>query len=231
MADNDEFASGYDDEAQRYKWYGPEILFGLMYEFVEPAQTLLDIGIGTGLCSIPFHKAGLTIFGIDRSEEMLARCRLKEFTHELIRHDVRKTPLPYQARSFDHIISGGVFQMLLDLGELFADISRLIKDLGSFGFTYQEYTPGSAEGFTPFRDGDVAEGIDADTGTKIYRHRESYVMDLLFNNGFIVWKTQEFVANIHPTTGTKHQLTAVVAQKRGDRVEQPDILDELLGEK
>ena len=66
-----EFAEGYDKQSLKYGWLGPEILFGLSYEYLNPGNTMLDIGIGTGLSSIPFHKAGLKIFGVDRSDEML----------------------------------------------------------------------------------------------------------------------------------------------------------------
>lgn len=228
MADQDEFASGYDDQAARYKWYGPDVLFGLMYEFIGEGQSLLDIGIGTGLSSVPFQKAGLTVFGVDGSEDMLAACRLKEIADELIEHDIRDVPLPFPPKSFDHIISLGVLQMLPDLTDLFAEVARLSKDLGTFGFTYQQHIPGANDSFTSIRDDDVAEGIEPDTGLKTYRHRENYVMDLLFNNGFTVWKTQEFVANVHPTAGTKYYSIAVVAQMRGDRVGRSDILDEFL---
>lgn len=227
MTDHDEFASDYDADAARYKWHGPDVLLGLMFEFIEPEQSLLDIGIGTGLSSIPFQKAGLTVFGIDGSKEMLAICNQKEFAHELIQHDIRKVPLPYPDGSFDHVIASGVFHMLPDLTELFADVARLLKDLGTFGFTYGEYVPGTDDRFESVRDDGVAEGVEPDTNTTIYRQSENYIMNLLFDNGFTVWKTQEFVANIHPKTGTKYFQTLVVAQKRGDRVKNPDILDQL----
>ena len=44
-----EFAKQYDDYIQQRNWYRVEIMFGLMFEFLEPKQNLLDIGIGAGL--------------------------------------------------------------------------------------------------------------------------------------------------------------------------------------
>jgi hypothetical protein len=54
-----EDATQYENQAAEIAWHGHEIMFGLMYEFVKPDETLLDIGIGTGLSSFLFHKAGL----------------------------------------------------------------------------------------------------------------------------------------------------------------------------
>jgi hypothetical protein len=56
-------------------------------------------------------------------------------------------------------------------------------------------------------------------------------MNLLFDHGFIVWKTQVFVGSVHPTTGSKNYFTAVVAQKRGDRVKRAGAVDRMLGAK
>lgn len=82
----------YDDAAEASGWYGPEVVFGLSYKFVRPGQTVLDIGIGTGLGSVLFRKAGLKIHGMDNSQQMLDACREKGFT-SLRRHDLGKTPL------------------------------------------------------------------------------------------------------------------------------------------
>ena len=67
----------YDKQAEVSGWFGPEVVFGLAYTHVHPGQTILDIGIGTGLGSVLFRKAGLKIHGMDISPEMLDTCRRK----------------------------------------------------------------------------------------------------------------------------------------------------------
>ena len=47
-------AIGYDNQARKTNWFGPEVVFGLAYEFVKTGESLLDLGIGSGLSSILF---------------------------------------------------------------------------------------------------------------------------------------------------------------------------------
>lgn len=58
---HDKSAAEYDRLAKEQSWFGPKVWFGLCYEFMKPGDSLLDIGIGTGLSSLPLHKAGLQI--------------------------------------------------------------------------------------------------------------------------------------------------------------------------
>ncbi len=48
--------NSYDQEAEATGWFGSEILFGLSFKFVQTRQTILDLGIGTGLSAELFHK-------------------------------------------------------------------------------------------------------------------------------------------------------------------------------
>jgi ubiquinone/menaquinone biosynthesis C-methylase UbiE len=66
---SDDYASDYDESARSMHWHGPEVLFGLMYEYLKKGQSLLDVGIGTGLSARFFYQAGLQIYGVDGSAE------------------------------------------------------------------------------------------------------------------------------------------------------------------
>jgi hypothetical protein len=57
-----EDAAQYESQAAETDWHGHEILFGMMYEFVEPDETLLDIGIGTGLGALLFQSGTASIW-------------------------------------------------------------------------------------------------------------------------------------------------------------------------
>ena len=81
--DPGETAATYDDEAEGTGWLAPEVAFGMTYTYVQPGQSILDIGIGTGLGSVLFQKAGLEVYGMDISPQMLDRllplCRQANF--------------------------------------------------------------------------------------------------------------------------------------------------------
>jgi predicted TPR repeat methyltransferase len=209
---HDESARKYDVLSRQYEWHGPEVVFGLSFELVNAGETLLDIGIGTGLSSIPFHKAGLSIVGIDSSQEMLDVCRAKDFAQELRHYDVRQTPLPYADGEFDHLIACGVFHLLENLDPLFCEARRLVKERGLFAFTFEKHKLGSDYG-SPVRAGQISKRVDEESGTEIFRHSEAYIKRLLADNGFSVLKTVEFVASVHPETGRQVHFRAIAAAK------------------
>lgn len=90
-----QFAQGYDSYIKNCQWYGPDMLFGMMYEYLTPNEQILDLGTGTGLCASLFHKAGLKVFGVDGSEEMLKICKSKNITVELKLADLTKSEIPF----------------------------------------------------------------------------------------------------------------------------------------
>jgi len=129
-----EHADTYDEEAATVNWRGPLLVFGLMADFLRPGQTILDIGIGTGLGSEPFSRAGLRVTGMDISDSMLAVCKKKGLATLLVQHDLTEFPYPFDDRSFDHVISTGVFQFFPDINTIFGEVARVLKDGGCFAF-------------------------------------------------------------------------------------------------
>ncbi len=133
----------YDEEARATGWLGPEIAFGLAYEYIQAGQSILDIGIGTGLGSAPFRKAGLRVYGMDLSQGMLDACRSKGFT-DLTCHDLTTCPYPYPSESMDHVICLGVLQFFSDLSPVFAETARILRKEGLFVFIVGDRTEDEA---------------------------------------------------------------------------------------
>jgi ubiquinone/menaquinone biosynthesis C-methylase UbiE len=208
-----EFAAGYDNQSREYGWFCPEILFGLSYKHIKPGQTLLDIGIGTGLSSELFHKAGLQIYGIDGSEEMLEICESKNIAVELKQHDLLDIPLPFPDASFNHVMVSGVFHLLGDLDPLFAETARLIKDGGIVGFTYDERKPGDPDGYIDFGINGISEKVNEKSGVKSYRHGDSYIEGLHQTYGFVLLKKLEFLAFRASPWDKEKFFQACIAQK------------------
>ncbi len=42
---NNEFASRYDGLVKKQNWYGSEVLFGMIFEYIQMKDKILDIGI------------------------------------------------------------------------------------------------------------------------------------------------------------------------------------------
>jgi len=205
-------AREYDNQARTTNWYGPKAVFGLVYEFVKPGDALLDLGIGSGLSSIPFHRAGLQVYGLDGSSEVLEVCRAKGFATDLQEHDLREMPLPYRAAFFDLVISVAVLNSFQDLRSLFAEVARVLKPGGVFAFTVEVQKPGQEECYAINRV-EVAEKPKEETAVMLYRHNEAYIFQILGQNGFELQKSLEFVAFKYPAENKDIFFKAYVARK------------------
>jgi predicted TPR repeat methyltransferase len=102
-------ADRYDEAANTVEWKGPSLVFGLMADRIWPGLTVLDIGIGTGLGSEPFFRAGLRVFGMDINSSMLEVCKKKEIATLLLRHELAQFPYPFSDRMVDHVIRSASF--------------------------------------------------------------------------------------------------------------------------
>jgi SAM-dependent methyltransferase len=202
----------YDRQAGETNWLGPEVILGLVYEYVKPGERLLDLGIGSGLSSIQFHQAGLKIYGLDGSADVLEVCRAKGFAVDLRQHDLRDLPLPYASESFDHVISVAVLNSFDDLGPLFNEIGRIVKAPGLFAFTVEEQKPGQEDRYAINRV-EVDELPNPDTAVVLYRHRSETIIWLLEQNGFIPTKALEFLAFEYPAESRAVFFKAFVANK------------------
>ncbi len=187
---HDRWAYEYDQQASICQWHGPEVLFGMSFEFLKPHDRFLDIGIGTGLSSLPFVKAGLDVFGIDGSSEMLKVCRAKGIVKELKQVDIAQTPWPYAAGFFHHIIACGVLHFFGNLEPFFREVARLIAPEGSFGFTCQVQSSEAAEGKIHRLHNEYSTMISE--GIAIFIHNRSYIENLLNVTGFEKLKELKF---------------------------------------
>ncbi len=132
---HDAYAAEYDSQVRAYDCYLADALFGMCYEYLQPGERLLDAGIGSGLSSILFAKAGLIVYGMDFSPVMLELCRAKGFAAELKEHDLLQTPWPYPAGAFDGMVCCGVLHFLPDLEVIFSEAKRTLRKDGLFAFT------------------------------------------------------------------------------------------------
>ena len=199
----------YDDEARATGWHGPAVVFGLAFKYIEPGQTILDLGIGTGLGSELFEKAGLRVVGVDVSEEMLDICRKKGFATRLVLHDLTTTPYPFDDNSCDHAVSTGVFQFFRNLEPVFKETRRIVRPGGIFVFVAGDRR----------KDESAEVVVDADhTGTgfpvTMFRHDFREVAGWLGNSGFFLIDTLEFTVWMDRERVKRFPARAYIARKK-----------------
>jgi predicted TPR repeat methyltransferase len=183
---NDVMAAAYDDEAEACGWFGPEVAFGLAYTHVQPGQSILDIGIGTGLGSVLFRKAGLNVYGMDISPKMLDACRSKGFT-ALQLHDLGKPPYPYDSESMDHAVCTGVLNFFSDLSPVFKETVRILGKGGLFAFVVGDRVEGEAH--------EVKVGPEhrkSERTVMMYRHSPEQIDSWLERHGFKLVRSLAF---------------------------------------
>lgn len=205
-------ADAYDEQARITNWYGAEVVFGLAYEFMQHGHSLLDLGIGSGLSSILFHKAGVRVYGLDGSTEILRICAAKGFVSELKRHDLRDLPLPYASHFCNHIVSVAVLNSFKDLDALFHEIARIMKGHGIFAFTVEDQQPGQEDNYAINR-ADLSKKAKVETAVTLFRHGDGYIFKLLEQSGFVLLKSLEFLAFKYPAENRDVFFKAYVAQK------------------
>ena len=204
-----EQAGLYDDAAQKTGWQGPSLVFDLLSRYTRPGQTLLDIGIGTGLGSEPFSHAGLHVRGMDLSESMLEICRRKGFAERLVRHDLAATPYPFGDASIDHIISTGVFQFFSDLDSVFSEVGRILPGGGMFAFITGDRSPEENP--------DIIAGPEqtgTDESVTLFLHTPEQVACWLEKNGFRLESSEQFTIWMDERHTKELPARAYLAQKR-----------------
>jgi ubiquinone/menaquinone biosynthesis C-methylase UbiE len=137
---------GWDEYAPFYDWenaqtYGRrDIPFWRRLAVASPGP-VLELGSGTGRVTFPLARDGVSIVGIDRSEQMLARAatrrrrmRRRASIH-LVRGDIRHLPFP--ERTFPLVIAPyGILQSLLrerDLAATLGAVARVMPEGATFG--------------------------------------------------------------------------------------------------
>jgi ubiquinone/menaquinone biosynthesis C-methylase UbiE len=164
---------GWDAYAPFYDWENARTLGRRDVPFwrrvaLEADGPVLELGCGTGRISLPLARAGVTLVGVDRSAEMLARAArrtaprkripdpesrqiptAKSRVPSFVRADIRT--LPFAAHAFRTVLAPyGILQSLLrdaDLAATLEAAARVLAPGGTFGIdlvpdvpNWREYT-------------------------------------------------------------------------------------------
>ena len=176
---NSDHANTYDQKAKKSKWLDPRIIFGLTYEYISPGESILDIGIGTGLSSELFYRVGLKIYGLDFSPEMLACCAAKNMAVELKEHDLHEMPYPFDTDSINHAVCTGVTHLFEDIGPILDEVSRITRLNGFFSFV----VPYSKDGKNRIKH--ISPPHAPSGKIPMYSYPDSTVQALIKEHGFV----------------------------------------------
>lgn len=105
-----------------------------IYAYLEPkpGEHILDVGCGTGNFSIELAKLGVKVTGIDISEPMLEKARIKaseeNLNIEFLKADALN--LPFKDCSFDKIVSVTALEFAGELKTVLRECHRVLKNGG-----------------------------------------------------------------------------------------------------
>ena len=199
-----DFAANYETKTRKSNWAGPEILFGLAFRNIRAEEKLLDLGTGTGLCGELFFRAGLRVYGLDASREMLSVAAAKKFAVELREHDLSQTPWPYDDGVMDHAVCGGVLHIFADPTPIFRETARILRPGGTFAFSCLE------------KGEDSLEPSIEHQGHQIHYHDFPAIKRQLAECGFLLVKALQFSTEAHDRM---YHFRACVVEKKSGREE------------
>jgi SAM-dependent methyltransferase len=124
-------AGSFDDLAEAYDrfrlGYADDVYEALVEYGVPPRARLLDLGCGTGLVAKEMARRGAVVTGVDLSEAMIARARIRvpEASFEVGRAE----ELSFADASFDAATSAQTFHWL-DQPRALAELARVVRPGG-----------------------------------------------------------------------------------------------------
>ncbi|MBN2637228.1 MAG: class I SAM-dependent methyltransferase [Prolixibacteraceae bacterium] len=204
----DKYAVDYDNSITNDNWIGPQILYLLLNERLQPKSKIVDLGIGTGASSRLFQLDGHLITGIDGSEKMLEICRAKNIAENLLMHDLETPPFPIKDKVFNAAISNGVFHLVHPIKPIFKEVKRILVPGGYFAFTFEKTT--ALEDSTEIEP-DIWQK-KTKTGVLTYKHSTDYIFSILKENDFEPILQTEFLAFSNNEIQKEFYFTAIAAK-------------------
>ena len=99
---------------------------------VKPNETILEVGVGTGL-SLPLYARNVKVIGIDISREMLDKAELKKRYYNLSNVDLYNmdaSSMNFANNTFDKVIASHVITVVPDPLRTLNEIKRVCKKEG-----------------------------------------------------------------------------------------------------
>jgi predicted TPR repeat methyltransferase len=176
------------DQLDTYGYRGHTLLCNAIRAFLVPGRLdhdILELGVGTGLCGPLMRDVSVRITGVDISENMLAEAIKLENAQgdkiydALVKRDLKEFLRDAASDNYDVVMAAGVLSYLGDVGEVFAQSSRVLKKGGLFAFTADIF------------DG---QGVHFDTEQARFGFAKAYLQELAAKSGLTEMKFEEVTA-------------------------------------
>ena len=133
-----DWVPSYDKDMQTWQWVSPQKIFTAIRPHMHGNETILDLGIGTGLLSSLLKKnTGAYVTGIDASEKMLKKCRQSAVADRLVKGDFDRQALPFLGGEFDVVVCSGALEFVGNILFLSREIVRVTRQGGLVALAYQ----------------------------------------------------------------------------------------------
>jgi predicted TPR repeat methyltransferase len=127
----------------------------------------IDLGCGTGLSGRAFERYSEQMIGFDLSPGMIEKARETRLYHRLVIGDMGELLQAEPDASADLIFAADALVYLPDLGSLFCEARRVLRDDGLFAFTVETH---------------AGDGVALGEGLR-YQHGADYLRDGLISAG------------------------------------------------
>jgi ubiquinone/menaquinone biosynthesis C-methylase UbiE len=209
----EKYAREYDKGAVEQGYCAPEILFGFMFEYLKKGDKLLDIAIGTGLDAVLFKKAGADVYGVDGAAEMLRICNEKGIVSKLVQVDILKAGLPFGSNCFDVALAISLFHMTKDPTSVFLETSRVLKNEGVYGFTFDEDMNWKTGDYRETDIHGIVTKVHPESGLNMYRHSGIFIRSICHKAGFEILKSTVSLVFKGKETSEDHYHTVYITRK------------------
>lgn len=172
---------------QQLKYETPDKLAALIARHVSPAGQwdVLDLGCGTGLMGAAIAPFSRGMVGVDLSEKMLEKARVRNLYRRLECSDLLTMMRGETASSYDLVMAADVFVYVGKLDEIVGEVKRLLRPGGFFAFSVESLEKPS--GHEARQGGEQGYRLQK---TGRYAHAEEYLTRLAIAEDF---RVQEIV--------------------------------------
>jgi len=186
----------YDELSEEYERqaadpYCADFEFPAMRDLVPSVagKRILDAGCGRGRYAAWLLDQGADVVAVDESREMVAGARQRVGDRAAVQQADLSEPLPFEANSFDGIVSGLTLHYVEDWRPVFAEFARVLRPGGFLAFSthnpVDDYVAFDAENYFETERLTMTWSTgDEDVEVPFYRRPFSEVVEPLLDAGF-----------------------------------------------